>query len=62
MIVSHQEYRHRARECARLAKEANNSEVCETLLYLAKRWADFAADAAFELNQPDATVPAVPIN
>jgi hypothetical protein len=55
MKVFHQEYRHRAIECARLAKEAKNIEVPETLLYLAKRWADFAADAASEIHQPYAT-------
>jgi hypothetical protein len=57
MKVSHPEYLHRARECARLAKETSNTEVCETLLYLAKRWADFAADAASEVHQPHATAP-----
>lgn len=42
---SHQEYRHRADECERLAKMANNTEVRVTLLYLAKRWTRFAGDA-----------------
>jgi hypothetical protein len=55
MKVSCQEYRHRPSECARLAKQANNTEIREILLYLAKRWANFAADAASELNQPEAT-------
>jgi hypothetical protein len=54
MIVSHQEYRHRARECARLAKEADNTEVRETLLYLAKRWVGFASGAVSEMDQPPA--------
>jgi hypothetical protein len=44
--ASHQEYRRRAEECVRLAKIANNSEVRASLLYLATRWVDFAADAA----------------
>jgi hypothetical protein len=42
---SHAEYRRRAEECVRLAKLANNSEVRASLLYLATRWVDFAADA-----------------
>jgi hypothetical protein len=49
--VSHQEYRNRAEECARLAGQANNIEVRETLLHLGQRWADFAVDVATELNQ-----------
>jgi hypothetical protein len=43
---SPQEYRRRAEDCVRLAKMANNSEVRASLLYLATRWVDFAADAA----------------
>jgi len=39
---SHREYRHRADECERLAKMANNTEVRLTLLYLGKRWTNFA--------------------
>ena len=46
---SHQEYQDRADECDRLAKMAANTEVRETLLYLAKRWSDFAADAESKL-------------
>jgi len=42
---SHQEYRHRADDCERLAKLANNNEVRVTLLYLADRWTKFAGDA-----------------
>lgn len=55
--VSHEEYQHRARECARLAKQADNTEVRETLHYLARRWVEFAADAASGLNQPHPTAP-----
>lgn len=44
----HQEYRHRADECERLAHLANNNEVRLTLLYLAKRWTRFARDAEAE--------------
>lgn len=52
---THQEYRHRVEECVRLAKITNNTEVRETLLYLAKRWTDFAAaDTEHNLKQSDA--------
>ena len=51
---SPQEYRHRADECQRLAKIATNTEVRETLRYLAKRWADFATDAEFKLKHSHA--------
>jgi hypothetical protein len=44
--TSSQEYRHRAEDCERLAVNAANAEVRRTLLYLAKRWRDFASDAA----------------
>ena len=47
---SHQEYRHRAEECERLATIATNTEVRGTLRYLAKRWTDFAIDAEFKLK------------
>jgi hypothetical protein len=43
--TSSQEYRSRADDCERLAANATNSEVRRTLLYLAKRWRDFAAEA-----------------
>jgi hypothetical protein len=46
---SYEEYRHRADECERLAKMANNTEVRVTLLYLAKRWAKYA-EAKLELS------------
>jgi len=39
------EYLNRATECERLAVMAANAEVRETLLYLAKRWRDFASEA-----------------
>lgn len=42
------EYLHRAEECERLAALAANAEVRETLLYLAKRWRDFAGEAVTE--------------
>jgi hypothetical protein len=47
---SHQEYRHRADECERLAKMADNNEVRVTLLYLAERWTKFAGDAETKLG------------
>lgn len=40
--MSSQEYRDRVRDCERLAASATNTEVRRTLLYLAKRWRDFA--------------------
>jgi hypothetical protein len=43
--TSSQEYRSRADDCERLAANATNSEVRRTLLYLAKRWRGFAAEA-----------------
>jgi hypothetical protein len=43
---SAQEYRHRAEECERLMANAQNAEVRRALLYLAKRWREFAAEAA----------------
>jgi hypothetical protein len=54
---SPKEYRHRAEECERLSKIANNTEVRETLLYLAKRWRDFAADAEVNLKRSQAYPP-----
>ena len=42
------EYQNRAVECERLAALAANAEVRETLLYLAKRWRDFAVTAVAE--------------
>jgi len=51
---SHQEYRHRAEECVRLAKIATNTEVCETLLFLAKRWTDFVGEAEHNLKKSHA--------
>ena len=42
------EYLNRAAECERLAALAANAEVRETLLYLAKRWRDFAATTIAE--------------
>ena len=43
--ASFEEYVHRAQECERLACFAENAEVRETLLFLAKRWRDFAVAA-----------------
>jgi hypothetical protein len=43
--ASSQEYRNRAEDCERLAAIATNSEVRRTLLHLANRWRDFAAEA-----------------
>lgn len=54
---SHEEYLHRANECERLAKIADNTEVRETLLYLAKRWKDFATDAGVRLTRSRAHAP-----
>ena len=42
---SSQEYRRRADECERLAAIAINTEVRRTLVYLAKCWRGFAAEA-----------------
>jgi hypothetical protein len=42
---SSQEYQDRAKDCERLAAIATNTEVRKTLLHLAKRWRDFAAEA-----------------
>jgi hypothetical protein len=40
------EYLDRAQDCERLAANATNSEVRQTLLYLARRWRDFATVAS----------------
>jgi len=56
---SYGEYRHRADECERLAKMANNTEVRATLLYLAKRWAKFAEIAEAKLELSDLRAPSI---
>ena len=43
---SAEEYEMRADDCERLAANATNGEVRQTLLYLARRWRDFAVVAS----------------
>jgi len=54
---SPQEYRHRAEESERLARIADNDEVRATLLCLARRWRDFAAEAEAKLKPSQAGAP-----
>jgi hypothetical protein len=51
--TSLQEYRNRAEDCERLAANASNAEVRRTLLYLAQRWREFAAEAVSAQRQSD---------
>jgi len=51
------EYRDRAYNCERIANHAPDAEVRKALLYLARRWREFAEEAEIASHPDDGASP-----